>query len=363
MTAYSEQHAFQAPQTQEQTTYPAIGYHHLIDCILWPLLTPHRCPNQWWTFSPYQQLNGHRFTLFIAHLGAQRLSTTTIEVYLAGLRFSHLLADPSCAAPSFHTTYTNLIIRGIKRVNKWKGNPTVQLPITTAMLLRIKDALTSDPLCFKNQLLWAACCTGFFGFLRCSEFMTPDVGPVEPQVHLCLSDIAYVHNTEHNHIEIVIKASKTDQFRQGTKVVLGFTGEQLYPVSALLNYLTVRGNKPGALFIKQDGLPLQRRQFGHGVQIVLQTSGAIRHFDGHSFRIGPATSASQAGVPETVIKTLGRWSSMTYKRYIRPNTTELEGSAYLHVGVTTLSITIGLYSWYCFIYRNNNFACQWHFKH
>ena len=273
---------------------------------------------------PLQPITVENVTLFIAHLGAQRLSTTTIEVYLAGLRFFRLLADPSCAVPSFHTPYTNLLIRGIKRVNTGKGTPRVRLPITTAMLLRIKDALASDPHCFENRLLWAACCTGFFGFLRCSEFMTPDAGPVDPQVHLCLSDITYVHDTEHNHIEIVIKASKTDQFRQGTKVVLGFTGAQLCPVSALLDYLTVRGNKPGALFIKQDGLPLRRKQFVHGAQQALQKSGAIgQHFNGHSFRIGAATSASQAGVPETIIKILGRWSSMTYQRYIRPSTTEL----------------------------------------
>ena len=30
--------------------------------------------------------------------------------------------------------------------------------------------------------------------------------------------------------------------------------------------------------------------------------------------------------------------------------------AYLDVGVTTLSITISLYSWYCCIYRNKNFV-------
>ena len=36
--------------------------------------------------------------------------------------------------------------------------------------------------------------------------------------------------------------------------------------------------------------------------------------------------------------------------------------AYLDVDVTTLSITIGLYSWYCFIYRNKNFVCQWPFN-
>ena len=41
---------------------------------------------------------------------------------------------------------------------------------------------------------------------------------------------------------------------------------------------------------------------------------------------------------------------------------KLQIFAYLHVGVTTLSITIGLYLWYCFIYRNKNFACQWHFN-
>ena len=41
---------------------------------------------------------------------------------------------------------------------------------------------------------------------------------------------------------------------------------------------------------------------------------------------------------------------------------KLQMFAYLHVGATTLSITIGLYSWYCFIYRNKKFACQWHLK-
>ena len=41
---------------------------------------------------------------------------------------------------------------------------------------------------------------------------------------------------------------------------------------------------------------------------------------------------------------------------------KLQIFACLRVGVTTLSITIALYLWYCFIYRNKNFACQWHFK-
>ena len=60
------------------------------------------------------------------------------------------------------------------------------------------------------------------------------------------------------------------------------------------------------------------------VQQALQQIGVIgHHFNGHSFKIGAATSASQVGVPETTIKILGRWSSMAYQQYIRPSTTDL----------------------------------------
>ena len=262
---------------------------------------------------PPHPITGEKVTLFIAYVGAQGLATSTIEVYLAGLRFFRLVADPTCAAPSFHTPYVNLILRGIKRVNAGKVAARVRLPITTAMMHCIKSALPQDPHSFRNRALWAACCVGFFGFLRCSEFVAPDSAPFDPQVHLCLADITYIHNETCNHIKIQTKASKTDQFRQGTKVALGATGAPVCPVSALLDYLTVRGGQGGALFINKDGSPMRRRQFVLDVQKALQQAGFIgRHFNSHSFRIGAATSASQAGVPETTIKILGRWSSMTY---------------------------------------------------
>ena len=78
----------------------------------------------------------------------------------------------------------------------------------------------------------------------------------------------------------------------------------------------------------QDGPPMQRRQFVQEVQQALQKTGAVgEHFNGHSFYIGAITSASQAGVPETVIKILGRWSSMSYQRYIRHTIYQRAGSS------------------------------------
>ena len=119
-------------------------------------------------------ITGEKVTLFIAHVGSLGLAASTIEVYLAGLRFFRLLRDPTCMAPSFHTPYVNLLIRGIKRANAGRGPAGIRLPITAAMMNHIRAALALDPHSFKNRALWAACCIGVFSFLRCSEFVAPD---------------------------------------------------------------------------------------------------------------------------------------------------------------------------------------------
>ena len=133
-------------------------------------------------------------------------------------------------------------------------------------------------------MVWAACCTGFFGFL------------------CCISDLEYVHSDTQPYISLQIKASKTDQFRQGTTVTLGATKTEVCPVAVILDYLGTHGNMPGPLFINSDGSPLCRRQFVHSVQRALTQAGVNGElFNGHSFRIGAATSANQAGNPETTV--------------------------------------------------------------
>ena len=191
-------------------------------------------------------------------------------------------------------------------------------PNTTGMMLKIKASLSQEPHSFENRLVWAAAWMGFFGFLRCSEFLALDNAPFNPRVHLCVADLHYIHSDSHHHIEVYIKASKTDQLRIDTTITLGTTSQELCPVAAILDFLAARGNIPGALFLNGDGTPMRRRQFVGKIQHALHLAGVNeRHFNGHSFRIGAATSASQAGVPKTTIKLLGRWSSMAYQQYIR----------------------------------------------
>ena len=66
-------------------------------------------------------------------------------------------------------------------------------------------------------------------------------------------------------------------------------------------------------------LPLTRPVFTQHVQRALSEAGIpdSGRYMSHSFRIGAATTAAEAGVPAWLIKTMGRWSSDAYQVYIR----------------------------------------------
>ena len=265
-----------------------------------------------------------KVTLFVAFLGTQGLAVSTIESYLATLRHMLLMSNPSCTKPSFHSPHMAILLRGIKRVQSQAGPRLVRLPITASLMRRIKTVLAGQPFSYNNVLLWAACCTGFFGFLRCGEFLVPDGVQFSHDDHLCLSDISIDTTTPSWTVSLHIKVSKTDQFRQGSTVVLGSTGADICPVAAIVDYLQFRGSSPGPLFQMEDGKPLRRKLFTTQVQQTLSLAGFDPSlFNGHSFCIGAATTANLVGVPETTIQLLGRWRSAAYQRYIRPPPDEL----------------------------------------
>ena len=70
------------------------------------------------------------------------------------------------------------------------------------------------------------------------------------------------------------------------------------------------------LFVDSDLTVLTRNRFIGYVHHLLSRLGTdVSRYNGHSFRIGAATSAA-AGVEDHLIQLLGRWSSTCYTRYI-----------------------------------------------
>lgn len=136
---------------------------------------------------------------------------------------------------------------------------------------------------------------------------------------LSVADIAVDSRLEPKVVTIHLKCSKTDPFGAGCDIHLGRTGQLLCPVAALLGYLAVRPPTPGALLIFEDGSPLSRPQLVSRLQAALRLAGIPTDgYTGHSFRIGAATAAAQAGLSDSMIQQLGRWKSAVFSTYIRP---------------------------------------------
>lgn len=239
-------------------------------------------------------------------VSARHLAPSSVSVYLAAVRSLNIdrgFPDPMVSTPRLHR-----LIRGIKR--SAAPSRLSRLPITAPLLSVIHRSLALD--LFDHRMFWAACCLAFFGFLRVAEFTCPTT--FDPSTHLTPADVSIA---DAGTIHLWLKTSKTDPFRQGVMLHIGSSGNPICPVVAVRSYLAIRGLTPGPLFITSAGVPLSPPIVNHWLRSIFTAAGYGSAFSSHSFRIGAATSAAAAGIPDHLIKTLGRWSSNAYQRYIR----------------------------------------------
>lgn len=149
-------------------------------------------------------------------------------------------------------------------------------------------------------------------------FTVPNLSSFTPGVHLEVKDIAVDSISAPSCLRVNIKASKTDPFRKRCFIHIGRGSSTLCALTAVLAYLSIRGESPGPLFMRQDGQPLTRTLLTScRLRKIIDTAGIAGNYSSHSFRIGAATVAARNGVPDHLIQALGRWNSNAYQLYIR----------------------------------------------
>ncbi len=118
-----------------------------------------------------------------------------------------------------------------------------------------------------------------------------------------------------SRIEVRIKASMTDPFRQGISIFIGRVASDLCPVAAMLAYMVVQGKSAGPLFRFVDGKPLTRQCLVAAVKDALEEAGVE---PGQYYgQIGAATTTAARGLEDSTVRTLGRWKSLAYLEYIK----------------------------------------------
>ena len=118
-------------------------------------------------------------------------------------------------------------------------------------------------------------------------------------------------------VGVTPRSSKTDSFRLGQSLIIACTGSQVCAVTAMQHYFQRAAPPSRLLFSFQFGRLLTRSAVISLLRDIVRLVGLPFHsLKGHTFRIGAASTAAAVGLPDWLIKIMGRWSSDCYQLYI-----------------------------------------------
>ncbi len=257
--------------------------------------------------------------LFVTFL-ARSLSYSSIKTYLAAVRYKN--TELGFSRDLQNMPLLHLLLRGVKRAKGELIRPNRFARNTLPIMKSLKEVLRKAHYIERDKLmLWAAFTTAFFGFLRSSEFCSESPVSFNPCATLLVSDVSF-----NDGIFILsIKVSKADPFRHGHSIRLSPSSTSVCPVRALQKHLSLCNDKSKPLFSFHDGRYLTCGLLSETLRSLLHATPHKGNYTSHSFRIGAASTAAAANIPDWLIKVLGRWSSDCYQRYIRTPSNIIDG--------------------------------------
>ena len=186
--------------------------------------------------------------MFVCLTPSRRRSLSqTIKSYLSAVR--HLQIQAGLGDP-FTATLPQLayVLKGIRRQQRPRLKVDKRLPITPAELRILKDVWAKRSPFYDAAMLWAAVCTGFFGFMRTGEFTVSSVAAFDAYVHLAPTRRQHrltCHSVCGAHSP---KAIENRPVPSMCKHLLGQSRQEICPVAALLSYMALRGTRKAPYF-------------------------------------------------------------------------------------------------------------------
>jgi hypothetical protein len=253
-------------------------------------------------------------------LNVRNMSPNSVSVYLSDLKLAHKLR--SCPCNFDNDFFINSMIKGAKNLNLYANIFKPAKFVMTFPLLKIlgHEIAESNWANETKIVVWAACCTAFFGSFQLGEIL-PDKISNSPE----LLTWDQVHFTDSGSAIINIRFPKAIKKPQGDFVDIFKIDNCSYcPFSALTKLASVSTSNISsntAVFSFPNGSPLTAKNFVVSIKGLLSKhigSNALQ-LSGHSFRSAiPAALASNPNLAtDHEIMIWGRWSSDSYKSYIR----------------------------------------------
>jgi hypothetical protein len=252
-------------------------------------------------------------------LTKKKLSPDTVKIYLSDLRLAHKIRSVN---PIFENDFfIKAMLKGAKNVSLYTNITKKSKFVMSFPLLRIigHEIALSNWSSDSKLVFWTACCVAFFGSFRLSEILPISENNIE---NLTWSQIKF---TNMGSVVINIRFPKVIRNSTGDFVDLFEIKNSMFcPLSslkalALQKSSEIEKNLP--VFRFANGKNLNPKVFTSTVVSLLERhiGGAAKNFSGHSFRaaILSALANSPNLASDSDIMLWGRWSSESYKAYVR----------------------------------------------
>lgn len=224
----------------------------------------------------------------------------TVNCHISAISFINKLYNLTDNTQCF------LVRKLLDGMNRSQRRRDTRQPVTINLLHLLVHNLKFVCLSHYESILFtAAFMVAFYALLRVSE------------INIISKEDVYLSDS---HLCLNIRHSKTDQLHRGSIVKIPLDRNLSgHLKEVILHYMAVRPTSGYQFLSHLDGSPLTPYQFRSVLAKTLKYSGIdCSRLKSHSFRIGGATYWIMQGFSEDEVKKMGRWSSNSYKLYVRP---------------------------------------------
>ena len=244
----------------------------------------------------------------------------TIRDYTSAIAFRHRLLDEN--DPRGDGSMLRLVIDGCMRTDAENGYlKKVRLAISGDDLVRLIVSL--DLTNFREARFAAYAVLSYFGGFRANELVESEAG-----LRCLWGDVNINPRSGATYILLLQRLSKGLPFGPTINIALPITSGRTCPLGVLTNYQgffdksKILPTMP--LFMDTFGKAYTYKDALTDMRLYLRRIGLDGELYGtQSFRIGLATQAGKANIPDSILQLLGRWKSDCFKIYIKTDPSEL----------------------------------------
>ena len=260
---------------------------------------------------PKLPISVDKLAQFIVHLKHQGLKPATISSKLSALSYIHNLKGYPNPTQAF--VVQKLLVSLRKQTVQDK-----RLPIVYDTLVLLVQALSGIGLPVNLQLMFRSMfLLAFFALLRIGEMAATSQGT---QNIIRRENVSFGKTKGSvSSAQILFQHFKHSNGQSASVNLTRNSDNNFCPVTTLYQYLKQSGFKQGPLFMHPCGCPVSAGSFTKVLRKCLKKLRlSTKRYTTHSFRIGGATHAYNQNFTEQQIRTLGRWRSNAFMKYIRP---------------------------------------------